>query len=139
MVRRALWLLLLFPIAYLGYCTTHIPSGPDVDVANQVGKYIATGYGRFDDPRSVERTGKGKIAFTSPGSDRSPTLILYEVTSAEDIEMIESLARKALTEVPEAKEIRLQFYESQNLTISPNGGASRGWESAFRKTRIARE
>ena len=61
MLHRLFVLVALLPLAYLGWCTTHIPGGSDVDAANAVGRYIAAGYGRFDDRQLVERTGKGKI------------------------------------------------------------------------------
>ena len=125
-------------VAFLAYCATHIPAGPDHEIATQVGRYIANGYGKFDDRTVVERTGKGKIYYVSPGSEQSPTVIFYEVTTPEDISKIQELADEALQAVPNARVIYLQFHDKQNLTFSPNGGASRGWESAFKKVRVTR-
>lgn len=139
MLRRLLLVVALLPVAYLGWCATHIPGGPDVDAANTVGRYISTGYGKFDNRQAVERTGKGKIYYSSPGSGQHPTIILYEVTSPEDIRTIEALARQALMQFPEVRGISLHFYKEQNRSFSAGGGTTRGWESTFKKVRIARE
>lgn len=139
MLRRLLLLVALLPAAYLGWCATHIPGGPDIDAANAVGRYIAFGYGKFDTRQVVERTGKGKIYYSSPGSGQHPTIILYEVTTPDDIRAIEALARQALVEFPQIRGVSLHFHREQNLSFSPSGAASRGWESAFKKVSIKRE
>jgi hypothetical protein len=138
-IRYLAWLIPVTMVAFLAYCATHIPTGRDHDTATQVGEYIASGYGKFDDRTVVERTGKGKIYYVSPASEQSPTLIFYEVTTPEDISQIQTLANEALKAIPEARGIYLHFHHKQNLTISPNGGASRGWESAFKKVRVTRQ
>lgn len=137
--RRLLWLLLVLPAVYLAYCATHIPGGPDIDVANQVGRYIAAGYGKFDERSQVERTGRGKIYYNAPGSSQSPIITLYEVTDPNDVARIESLAREALQAIPDAREVELRFHERQNLSFSPGGGASRGRQSPFKTVHIARQ
>lgn len=136
--RHLIWLLLLAPFAFLAYCATHIPGGPDVDVANQVGDYIASGYGQFANRGDVERTGQGKIYYASPGSSRTPTIIIYEVTAPSEVIRIEALAREALQVIPDANGVDLHFHERQNLTLLPGGGSSRGWETPFKKVRISR-
>lgn len=139
MLNRLLVLIALLPLAYLGWCTTHIPGGPDVDAANAVGRYIADGYGRFDDRQVVERTGKGKIYYSSPGSDRHPTIVLYEITTPEDIGTIEALARQALVEFPQVRGASLHFYKKQNLSFSAGGATARGRETPFKKVSVKRE
>jgi len=138
-LRRALLVVVLLPLLYLGWCATHIPAGSDIDAANAVGVYISSGYGKFDSRQTVERTGTGKIYYSAPGSDLHPTILLYEVTSLEDIATIEGLARQALDKFPSIQAISLHFYKEQNLAPSPGGAASRGWESAFKKVTITRE
>jgi hypothetical protein len=136
MLRALLWLLLLTPMAFFAYCATHIPTGADSDAANEIGKYVSAGYGKFDDGNQAQPEGKGKRMFFSPGSDLNPALILYEVTSEEDIALILHLAQEALDKSSKTKSVTLHFHEKQNLTVSPNGGASRGWESAFKKVKL---
>ena len=139
MKRRVLLVLALIPVLYLGWCATNIPSGADHDAATAIGRYIAAGYGKFDDRQTVEQTGKGKISYFSPGSDLHPTIILYEVTCKEDIAIIEALARQALVQFPHVRAVSLHFYKEQNLSISPSGAKSRGWESTFKKVTIHRD
>jgi len=138
MVRVFGWFFLASLAGWLGYCATHIPAGPDVDVANAIGKHIASGYGKFDARQEVEKTGKGKIYYVSPGAGRTPTVIIYEVTSPEDVQAIETLAAQALVAVPEAKGVKLEFHERQNLSIAPSGAKSRGWEWPFKKVAVSR-
>jgi hypothetical protein len=138
MIKRLLLIVAFLPLLYLGYCATHIPGGMDVDAANQVGKFIAQGFGKFDDRQLVERTGKGKIWYVAPAVGPSPVFSIYEVTKPEEIAEIEQLANQALVTVPTVKAITLKFYERQNLTISNGGGASRGWESSFRSKTFTR-
>ena len=136
MLRAGLWLLLLFPIAFFAYCATHIPTGADSDAANEIGKYVRAGYGKFDDRNRSQPQGIGKSMFFSPGSGLNPTLILYEVTTEEDISLIIGLAQEALDQSSETKSVSLHFHEKQNLTVSPNGDTSRGWEIAFKKVKL---
>jgi hypothetical protein len=138
MLRRSLIIIALLPLLYLGWCATHIPAVPDVGAANAVGSFISAGYAKFDNRQTVESTGKGKIYYSSPGSALHPTIILYEVTSTEDVATIEALAYQALLKYPDVQAISLHFHKEQNLTFSSAGAASRGWESAFKKVTVTR-
>jgi hypothetical protein len=137
MLRAALWLLVLAPVAFLAYCATHVPTGADSDAANEIGKHVRAGYGKFDDKTRSQPEGTGKTLFISPGADRNPTLILYEVTGEEDIILVTRLAQEALDKSSDTNSVSLHFYERQNLRVSPSGGASRGWESAFKKIKLS--
>lgn len=103
------------------YCSSQIPGGSSVVTANSVGQFIAAGYPKFDSRASVEKAKSGKTYYVRPGVDGDVTLIVYEVTTSQDMALIEDLARKALVEVPGAHRICLQFYEAQNMPSGVRG------------------
>src|SRR5205085_2708257 len=104
-------ILLLELIAPPGY--HFITDGGDADTAYKMGYFIENGYGHFDSRTSVTATWQGKTYYALPSPFGNPTIIVYEVTSPEDIALIESLARSALKSTPKAKSITLQFFEKQ--------------------------
>ena len=136
--RLALAFVLLLALLAIGYCSTHIPAGPDIEAANAVGQFISDGYGKFADRQQVNKTDKGKTYYVDPKSNRNTTLDFYEIETAEDIARIEELARGALVAVPSANSITLRFYRAQNMHRSPGGGGSRGSEQLLKKVAIER-
>ena len=117
MLRTWLWLLLLLPVGFFAYCATNIPAGADSDAANEIGKYVRAGYGKFEDRNRSQPEGKGKAMFFAPGSGLNPTLILYEVTAGEDIATIIRLAQEALDQSSATNSVSLHFHEKQNLSV----------------------
>jgi type III secretory pathway lipoprotein EscJ len=139
MIRRiAAAIAILLLLSIVAYCSTHITSGLDVDTANAVGKFVADGYAKFDDRRMVEKTDKGKIYYNRPGCDGNLELILYEVTTKEDMALVEDLARQALVAIPKANSIRINFYEAQNMHRSSGSGGWRGSEHLLKTIKISR-
>ena len=136
--RLALASALLLALLAVGYCSTHIPAGPDVESANAVGHFISDGYGKFEDRQQLNKTDKGKTYYVGPESNRNTTLDFYEIETAEDMARIEELARGALVAVPSANSITLKFYRVQNMPRSPGGGGSRGSEQLLKKVTIER-
>lgn len=143
LIRRVfIWIVALVALVIvgaLGYCATHIPGGSDMDIANAVGRHIAAGYKKFDSRQQVERTDTGKIYYLSPGANGNPSIKFYEITSAEDQQQIEALARSAFKAVPGANSITLIFYKAQNLRRASNGGGTRGAEEQLKRVRLKRE
>jgi len=119
--------------------TKQIPSGDDADVATAVGRAIATGYAKFEDRGQADRTHRGQIYYSKPGARGNPKIILYEVTSAEDIAAIEALAHQALSTTAGANRVTLEFYEKQNWNGDPGGGGSRGPEKLLKRVTFKKQ
>ncbi len=105
----------------------HIPSTDDALVADQLGKLMATGYGRFPDRHQVEHQGHGQIYYSHPGAFAKPTVDLYEVTSPDDVERLEAAARRALAPA-HAHSVTLRFFEKENQPLFASGGRSHAGE-----------
>lgn len=112
-----------------------IPDGHDRDLAVLVGHFIERSYGKFDDRRKAESPAGGKTYYTLESASGNPEVTLYEVTSQEDMESIESAAREALKGIPEIHSVTLLFYEKQNINWS---GGVRGYERLLKRERITR-
>lgn len=114
-------------ISYLLWLVAHIPSTDDAETADRLGKSIALHYGHFPDRALVEKLGHGQIYYSHPGAFARPRVDLYEVTSPQDMALIEQSARQALDET-HAKSVTLRFFEKENLTLFASGGRGHGPE-----------
>lgn len=114
-------------ISYLLWLVAHIPSTDDAQTADRVGKAISQHYGHFPDRALVEKQGHGQIYYSHPGAFARPRVDLYEVTSPQDITLIEQAARQALDET-HAHSVTLRFFEKENITLFASGGRGHGPE-----------
>lgn len=114
-------------ISYLLWLVAHIPSTDDAQTADRLGKALSQHYGHFPDRTLVEKQGHGQIYYSHPGAFARPQVDLYEVTSDQDITLIEQAARQALDEA-HARSVTLRFFEKENITLFASGGRGHGPE-----------
>lgn len=114
-------------LSYLLWLLANIPHGSDDLIADKVGKLIAQQYQHFPDRAVVEKSGHGQIYYSHPGAFSHPRVDLYEVTSDQDIALIEQATRQALAQA-HARAVTLRFFEKQNITLFASGGRGHGRE-----------
>ncbi len=118
------------------FITTSVPSGKDMSEISYVGSYIQEKYGKFEERDKVEKNHTGKTYYTRP-SPSTPTIIFYEITSYNEINMIETLTKEAL-QTAEIDKVKLEFYEKQNFTYSSGGTLfSRENENLIKEVKIS--
>lgn len=129
-----IWPVLLLCVSVSG-C---VSSGDDYRVAAQVGGSLAATRLVPEDTREAERIHKGRMVYFRPGVKGNPHVTYYEVTSTEDMALLQAAAEKALLHVADANTVTLHFMEKQVFKSSPSGGRSRGREKQIRKIVVRR-
>ncbi|MFI5403825.1 MAG: hypothetical protein ACHQ1G_12880 [Planctomycetota bacterium] len=94
-------------LAMLALACGCMPSGEDAEVARAICRFIRRGHGGFPDPD--EQNGKAMV--WSPGAGGNPGIIVYGITTPEEMDVIEKLAREALHATPGANSVTLAFYD----------------------------
>lgn len=116
-------------------CHFGVPGGDEYAITDIVAKHIEKNYA-FASRTSVDSTHSGKIYYVAPGC--VPSFTFYEVVDSSEIHTVEELARQALP-LAGIDRVSLTFYERQNwVTMSPNGGGTRGHETVVRRVTVER-
>lgn len=116
-----------------------VSSGDDYRIAAEVEHYLSVTGVVPEDTREADQTHKGRIVYVGPGRKGNPHFTYYEVTSPEQIALLEAAAKTALLHIPDANTITLRFMEKQVFHASANGGGYRGREKEIRKIVVRRQ
>lgn len=122
-----------------GGCDLGIPNSEDAEMAYSIGRFIAQGYGQFEDRETVQESGRGKTWYAGPSASGDPRFTFYGVTSPEDIARIESLAREALRQTEGVNSVTLSFFEKHDWRVGRNGSKSLEPGRLLKKVRYDRD
>lgn len=120
-------------LALVGGCG--VPNSQDAEIARAICRFIREGYGGSPlDPDDQDEL-PGKAIVWGPGAGGNPGIIVYGITTPEEMGDIEKLAREALHATPGANSVALRFYDWR---LRPEGLDERQSRKLLREVKFGR-